>query len=176
MHRKISRLAALIAAAVGTAVAVVATPMSANATTDPHICEAFETPYCIGSPDLNLFTQLDERMPGREITITDLNAVLPHTGFEEFLLKFSADTSKCVAATDSLAFLAVHSCSDDGTVWARDPQSNGNVLWINREATEALMDNNQTLIFLTGLNSGTRFILTTRPGPNGSVQQFHNVA
>ncbi|MGE5287478.1 MAG: hypothetical protein ACM3ML_09800 [Micromonosporaceae bacterium] len=136
MIRNALRAATLLLATLAIPAAILAAPLPANASPG-HLCETYDpTSYCLGSANLNLYTWVRERIPGRDLTQSSLGGTFE--GHPTYLLKFSADTSKCVAVSNDLAVVEIRQCNGGtGTVWARVTSSSGVYMWINRYATNS---------------------------------------
>jgi hypothetical protein len=174
MIRKASHVGAVLVAALGALAALLVTAPSAGAAPTPHICESFGS-FCVGSANLDLFTAVTERNPGRDFTLIPLGTNFD--GFPTFDIVFSADPSKCVAAANNLSDVVIHPCNGgEGVVWARNHQTNGHDRWINRRATEAACSSVTTCAEqeLSGRDNGTQFILRAE-GTAGLFQQFDRV-
>ena len=103
----------------GAAVAVSALYLgapNAGAATPVHIRESHGV-FAIGAPTINLFDPVVETNTGRLIDVM-------HVSGASYELAFNADTSKCVAASNSGLLGVIHPCNGGaGVVWiaARGP-------------------------------------------------------
>lgn len=175
MIRMPVRTAALMAAMLAIPAIAFTAPAPALASGGGTKCESSGDPWCIGSADLQLDTAVAERMPGRNIIEQPLGTT--YDGLHTFLLEFSADASKCVAAANWPSLnVKIHPCSGgSGVVWAQDESINGEVEWINRLASQnngAVPGMDETeILYLAGHNNGTNFVLAEK---NASSTEFFN--
>jgi hypothetical protein len=143
-------------------------PLSVSAA-DLHLCESFGNQFCAGSTDLELFTAVTERNPPGRVIVADRQGSETFDNHPVYLLRFNADTSKCIASADDHFVVVIHACNGgNGVKWAREKSDSNHDLWINREASVAL---NET-VYLTGANDGSQFILDRRGAASGDLQQF----
>jgi hypothetical protein len=160
MIRKRVRAVMLLIAGLLIPVAALAGPLPADAAAN-HLCEAFgSNHYCVGSVNLDLYTHLDERKPGREISTVPSNGT--------FKLRFDAGTTKCVASANDGILVDIRPCNGTGVVWDRIRTDSGNYLWVNEYASNYW----KTTLYLTGNDDGSAYYLTTQPAPSGAIQQF----
>ena len=143
-------LVLLATAAVQASLLAVSPPASAAPLFTGHIYETSGR-YRVGAPSLDLYKSVVETRDGRVIEIVDAGG-----GYRK--LRFQADTTKCVAASDSDKYVVVHLCDGNGVDWTivhldSNPFPNGHYNFQNREF------NNK---FLAGANDGTRFHLKTQ--------------
>jgi hypothetical protein len=76
-------------------------------------------------------------------------------GHEIYKIRFHADTTKCVAAANDLVRVVIHPCDGVGVDWAVNPNANGHLRFINKEATIALGFDQ----YLGGFNDGGDYAL-----------------
>jgi hypothetical protein len=154
MTHGLSRVLAVVVAALGLSVAAVAVPMSASAAT-PLLCETNGS-FCVGSAAISANTAIQERIPGRDITLAPQGTEFGQD-FMAFKLQFSSNRNLCVAAADNLTDVVIRSCTADGTVWGEDLVRNTNgttsVYWVNKVASPQ----GQGTHVLSGRDSGTNF-------------------
>jgi hypothetical protein len=163
MIRNTIRAATAALAALAIPAAIFTAP-PAGASTAFHMCETYGS-YCVGSADLNLYTAVSERNPGRLIIPVSLGGEFDNYG--TWLLEFNNDPSECVAAANNLSDVVIHPCNGgSGVVWARD-NSSGNDKWINQEASEGL-----GIWYLSGSDQGRDYFLDLL-GVTGTYQAFH---
>ena len=117
------------------------------------LCETNGHHYCVGSASLSHFARVTERKPGRNIV------VIPQSG--GVVLKFTAASNSCVAATNNKRFVTIKGCSGSlGIIWTQITTSNGHLRYINRRAG----------LYLAGRNNGTRYVLV--PASSGAFKSF----
>src|SRR5262249_51753831 len=130
--------------------AILAVPLPASAAN--HLCETFGN-YCVGAANLDPFTPVAERNPGRDIDKNSIGGQVD--GLPRYELAFSADPSKCVAAANNLNDVVIHPCNGgSGVVWGQD-SSSGHLRFLNQEVFNA----NGSRVYLCGHNNGTQFLL-----------------
>lgn len=166
----LATLAATAALVVTAAPASAAAGSGAATGIDPRLCETFGQHFCVGSDDTNPFTPVVERIPGRNLILTDLKSKFQNK--ELFLIRFSSDTPECIAAANDNVDVTINACTGSiGVEWAMDTEvdSSGiaHDIWENRAATLARGNN----VYLSGHNDGTAFQLQ-RLGVAGAFQKF----
>jgi hypothetical protein len=141
-------------ATVAMPIAMFATPATASATIvlTGHLCETNGN-FCVGSTSLDLSSAVSERNPGRTLDLVDQNRAFE--GDEIYKIRFHADRTKCVASANDLSRVVIHPCDGVGVDWAKDPNANRHLRFINREATIALNSNQ----YLAGFNDGGDYAL-----------------
>ena len=151
---------------------------SSSALADPeystfHTCQVNGQTLCLNASSLS---------DGSDITASGSNArtlVASYTGgsychagvcYDVYNLKFSADTSKCVAA-DSQYNLVVEGCSASYTSWANYeyPANTGNDKWINKKAS----DDTGSIQLMSSNNSAGSIMRIEGDGANGWYQWWY---
>ncbi|SRR6266487_550258 len=161
MIRNAVRAATVLLATLAIPAVIFAAPLPASAAN--NLCETNGNNYCLGSADLNLYTAVTERKPGRNLIATPLGTTFD--GFSTYLLQFSADATKCVASANNLVDVVIHPCNGGlGIVWAKDAIT-GHIRWINREVSQHY---NQDM-YLSGASNGTPYF--TAPLRQAGVYQ-----
>jgi hypothetical protein len=152
MIRNAVRAATVLLATLAIPTVLFAAPLPASAAGDT-LCETYGS-YCVGSADLNLYTAMDERNPGRNLIETPLGGT--YDGHPTYYIQFSADATKCVsAATPNFVRVVIHACGANGTVWAKVDISTGVFRWISRYASEQF----GSPLDLGGFNSGSNYFI-----------------
>jgi len=123
-HSAIRRVVVLVLAALLTPAVVVMAPLSANASTNPHLCETNGS-YCLGSANLAVGTWIQELSPGRNLVLTPLGGhygPCQPNGCPTYLIQFSSDNSKCVGTqSPGGSSLLIRPCNGGaGIVWAQE--------------------------------------------------------
>jgi hypothetical protein len=163
MMGSVRRAATAALVVLGAVIGIAAVTPAANAATPATLCEASGS-FCLGSADLNLNTDITERVPGRNLIETPLGTTFD--GFPNVELQFSSDPTKCVAVTNNFNAADIHNCNGGaGIVWAAMPK-NGATVFINREASQALGG----MWVLAGDNSGTTYFV--EPVGGGGFERF----
>jgi hypothetical protein len=156
MARKFIRVPAG-ATAIAVSGLLLAAPPAASAATAVIICESYGS-YCIGdgNPSVPLYSQVKEFISGRTFIVKNLSG--------SYELVFSADTSKCVAASDSGTATVVHPCSGgSGVVWKAQ---------LGPDKKSCIFDNQEfSGKCISGSNNGNQFQLKSK-GAAGWFQQF----
>src|SRR5437773_5908121 len=136
MIRNAVRAATILLATLAVPAVIFAAPLPASAASSNNLCETNDpTTYCLGSANLDLYTSVTEQNPGRNLVQTPLGGTFENA--PTYLLQFSADTTKCVAAQNDLIHVDIRPCNGGtGTVWARVKVADNVYRWINRYATQ----------------------------------------
>jgi hypothetical protein len=168
--RRIVVRSLLVATALAIPAAMFVAPVTASADSDVSICESFGNGYCLGSDNTDLFTAVVERtFPGRKFDLDRQSGTFD--GVPTYRIRFHADNSKCVAATNNFANVTIHPCdTGSGVVWARDHDSSTtHDRWINRLATQ----NKGSKQYLSGHNHlGSQYFLDCAACTSGDFQRF----
>lgn len=163
MIRNSIRAATVALAALAIPAAILAAPLPASASSS-RLCETSGA-YCIGSANLNLYTAVTESNPGRNIVAEPQGGMFE--GLPTYLLAFSADPSKCVAAANNGVDVSIHPCNGGfGVIWALQVNSNGHLQWLNRAASPP-----GDPAYLAGLNNGSGYMVSA-PGVSHTFYNF----
>jgi hypothetical protein len=170
MVRDTVRIAMIALATLAAQAVFFAVPPTASASTGDTLCEASGS-YCLGAPNLNLDTRLDEAVNGRNLVETPLGGTF--AGYSTYLLQFASDPSECVASSNSDFYVVIHVCNGgSGIVWAKDT-STSHIRWINQYATDNCGCGGK-LNYLVGENiKGNYFNITVGLGGYALYYEFN---
>lgn len=139
MIRKFTRVGAVLAAVLGTLAALlIAAPSATAAPAAPslskvHVCLAFAA-GCVGAPNLGNGDPVELTGVGRELNFVDQGFKCCDGTMEVYRIQLSAAPTQCLGETQK-ATVTLRNCSGGNASmvnWARAPQSNGNIEWLNR--------------------------------------------
>jgi hypothetical protein len=152
MSRKIIRTALVLAAALTVTAVMFAAPLPANAANN-HLKET-NGAYRVGAPSLTNYDPVVETVDGRNLNI------IIQSG-DDVKIKFSTDTSKCVAGANNGTDVVIHPCDGTGIVWTMIGDGFGHLFFFNKKFS----------LYLAGANNGTQFKLRGNPSP-GWYERF----
>jgi hypothetical protein len=151
MSRRFIRTAFILAATLTASAVMFAAPLPASAANN-HLKETSGS-YRVGAPNLALYAPVVETTSGR-----DVNLITAPTGADDVYIKFSADTSLCVAAANNSSDVVIHPCSGgSGIIWTLQDSASGHCL------PYCLFKNRLVGLYLAGNNRGGQFQLKPHP-------------
>lgn len=153
------------------AVAGVALMRQSHAVNGNDLCQVNGHDYCLGAPNTDYYSPVVDTASGRNMGFNDdggrfcSSSGCHPTG----TLNFSGLSNKCAAAANNNITVVIKHCSrDNGIIWARKFDSNGNWEFINRASTQYYSYER----YLTSHDSiGSQFDLTG--WPDGGYKRFH---
>jgi hypothetical protein len=150
MRRKIIRTALVLAAMLS---ALFIAPLPASAANN-HLKETSGS-YDVGAPSLAPDAAVVETSSGR-----DVNLITVPTGADDVYIKFSTDTSKCVAGANNGVDVVIHPCNGgSGIIWTLQDAPGAHCLSV------CLFKNKHFGTYLAGDNGGHQFQLKPHPSP-----------
>lgn len=153
-YKAVTLIAAIISfTAIPAGIVATATPALAAG----NLCNTFGS-YCAGGATINI---------GDPVVLTPTGRVFEEVaqnfkccgGFEVYQLEFRSNTARCMGIPAGSINVTVRDCSGGNTTnvnWAREPQSDGSVKWLNTQQGGFLASNNVEgqQLFITGGCSG----------------------